>query len=258
MNERRNHGLMHALLDRFDAWIISLVDSISEGRSNAARPTAGDRATAADSPFESSELPERRSFGGFVATGLRKVDLVRRSAAMQKRHASIRATIKETRRSIRRAPRDQRHLFSGYVRFLDDLDRRETALFKGLLHAEAHLHRYDPHALAEEVRSLERRCARADSESAEARIARSTLSARRDLLSTIEEFEGRYSAISAQLSHIAATLDLNLVRIVAVINRAQGPSAQSHEDDAYFNDRMSEMAEQLELLEESIRELDSW
>ncbi len=249
------------LLDRIDAWIITAFEALARAlrSENATSDRGGDGGSeqVAGNDHREEAYPSRRSIGGFVASGLRKVDMVRRSASMQKRHASIVATIRETRRVIRRTPRAHRRMFDGYRTFLDDVERRERLLYRHLSVAEGHLQRHDPVALGEEIRSLERYVRTVDADAPARATAEQSLAARRELLNTVEEFESRYSAIAAQLSHIAATLDLNLVRISAIASRSRD-GALSAGADEYFGTRMHEMTEQLELLEESIRELDKW
>jgi hypothetical protein len=250
--------------ERIDTWIIRTFESIvamfSSDRSatSASIDHGSDRGRTADvgeSTTDTAPYPGKRSIGGYVASGMRKMDIARRATAMQKRHASILSAIKETRRALRKVPRDQRYMFDGYGSFLDDLARRESMLYKHLGQADAHLRRYDPLELREEIAGLERYLQTSLDTSPNHALAESSLKARRDLLKTIEGFELRHTTISAQLGHIAATLDLNLVRIVAIVNRTP---ASATSDADYFNTRMAEISEQLELLEESIQELDRW
>ncbi len=193
----------------------------------------------------------RRSLGGHLVSGMRKIEQVRRTSALNKKHSEICATIQLTRRSIKSLPRSERSIFHGYLAFLDDVTKREKLLFKQLILVDGHLKRHDPGALREEVEQLEHYLA-SSSDGAHRFEAESALEARRELLDRVGEFEQRFSAIAAQLSHLCATLDLNHIRIVSISTRStSGP-------DSAMQNQIEEMSIQLALLDESIRELDQW
>lgn len=196
-------------------------------------------------------MTPRRSIVGYINSGLYKVEQARRAAAMIRGYQNALRTIRLTRRAIRRAPRGSRHLFRGYNRVLGEARGRVKAIYKQMRHTEAHLRRYDPHALDEEIRRLERSLASASSPTSRAETEM-ILEARRDLLESILAIDDKLTALGTQLGTITAALELNHVRVVAISSRT-GYSSQAD----LLQSRMQEVTEQLTLLEESLRELDA-
>ena len=243
----------------FFDWLLGVIRGVSDamdekrpaGSSIGGSSSSGGSARVASTP-EPTMFPVRRSLGGHLVSGMRKIEQARRSSAINKKHSEIAATIQLTRRSIKSLPRSERSMFNGYLSFLDDVRKREKALFQQLILVNSHLQRHDPHALREEVEQLERYLA--SSPDATHRFeAESALEARKELLERVGEFEERFSAIAAQLSHLCAMLDLNHIRIVSISTRSSGSGA-----DSVMQNQMEEVSIQLALLDESIRELDQW
>lgn len=243
----------------FVEWLLGVIRGVSDAMeekrpagSSLGGSASGTGSTRVGQGSGSPAFPVKRSLGGHLVSGMRKIDQARRASAINKKHAEIAATIQHTRRTIKALPRSERSVFSGYLSFLDDVKQREKLLFQQLITVDGHLKRYDPHALQEEIDGLERFLANSSGD-AHRFEAESALAARRELLDRVNEFEERYSAIAAQLSHLCAMLDLNHMRIVSISTRASGSSS-----DGAMQNQIEEMSIQLALLDESIRELDQW
>jgi hypothetical protein len=245
----------------FFEWVLQGIRKLSDAIDEKETPRSGRSSTwipkdpsaprvEADRGF--ATFPMKRSLGGHLVSGMRKIEQARRSSAINRKHGEIAATIQLTRRSIKALPRAERSMFNGYLDFLDDVRRREKVLFQQLIMVDGHLKRHDPAALREEIAQLEQYLA-SSSGPASRYEAESALAARRELLDHVQEFEERFSTIAAQMSHLCAMLDLNHLRIVSISTRASSSGA-----DTSMQNQMEEMSIQLALLDESIRELDRW
>ena len=235
-------------------WLGMLVETIvrmvTGERSHPEAPppmTEGSRATRMGSSLPATP---RRTLVSYINVGIYKVERARRISAMVRQYQNALRTIKMTRRAIRRAPRQSRSLFSGYYRVLQDARRRVKMLHAQMRHTENHLREYNPYAMEDEIRMLERRFATTDSPASRAEIEL-TLESRRQLLDTVLALDDRLADLAHQLNAITAALELNHVRIIAIAGRAGYTSEAS-----MLSNRMHEVSEQLMLLEESLRELD--
>jgi hypothetical protein len=193
----------------------------------------------------------RRSLVGYINSGLYKMEQARRTASMIRQYQNALHTISLTRRAIRKAPHRSKHLFKGYSRVLADAKRRVKIIYQQMRHTEAHLRRYNPHSLDDEITRLERSLAAAATPTARAETEM-ILEARRDMLSSLLTLDDKLAALSGQLGNIAAALELNHVRVISISSH----SVQSNEADL-LHARMLEVTEQLTLLEESLRELNA-
>lgn len=194
-------------------------------------------------------IQPRRSIVSYINTGMYKVEQMRRSAALAKQYQGTLQTIKLTQQAIKGVPRRNRYMFKGYSDVLDDARRRVRLLYDQLRTNETHLKKYDPHAIEEEIRGLEKSLKSVESE-AKRREVEMHVRSRRELLTGLTSFSERIENLASQLGTIAAAVDLNHMRIVSIVSHTtSGAEADSL---AY---RMEEATEQLTLLEESLREL---
>ncbi|MEP7219837.1 MAG: hypothetical protein ABI876_13025, partial [Bacteroidota bacterium] len=76
------------------------------------------------------------------------------------------------------------------------------------------------------------------------------LDSRRELLASVQGFDDRLNNLSSQIEMIAATLELNHMKVVGI-----AASTQYLGTGESLVDRMREVTEQLSLLEQSLREL---
>jgi hypothetical protein len=206
----------------------------------------------ASAPTSIHPFPIQKTMSGYITSGIRKMQRVQYSAAMRSEYNKIITTIKLTRRAIKSAPRSSRYLFEGYARLLEDATRKVELLNEHARIADEHLWRYDPRSLEQEIAQLESYLRRGSTENTRSETE-GALAARRELLNSVQAVEGTLSSAAAQLRYIAATLELNHMRVVTIAARATRPSET---DSEMLRARMEELTEQLALLEESIRELD--
>lgn len=239
----------------FAEWLNALITSIMKmigasgpGTSSSAppKPSLGDTLRGAGVQVPATP---RRTIVGYINTGIYKYERARRSAAVAKQYEMTLRTIRLTHRAIRRAPRSNRYLFQGYTSVLRDAKRRVKQLNTDIRHIDAHLRQYNPPAIQEELKRLEKDLLAATSPASRAEIEL-RIEARTDLLETVQSFDERLETMAAQLGSIAATIELNHVRIVTL-----GGAVTSSVSDELLNIRMQEVTEQLKLLEESLREL---
>ncbi len=209
------------------------------------------RATGIGSAIPGIQTPQgpRRTLVGYINTGIYKYEQARRSSALARQYSEALHTIRLTRRAVRNTPRSSRYLFEGYAGILRDAKRRVKDIYVQIRQAEAHMRRYDPHAINDEIRKLELAARNAASESARVE-SEMRMEARRDLLATVQSFDDRIESLAAQLGTIAAALELNHVKIVTI----SGTAVYTSQDDL-LTMRMQEVTEQLKLLEESLKEL---
>lgn len=231
----------------FVMWVTILLENIMriiQGLGSTADPSlpAQDRSQASTAPtLLASPYSERRSLASYINSGLSKVERARRSSAVSKQFSGSMRTIKLTQGAIRSATKPMRRLFSGYLDVLTASRDRLKSLYNELRETERHLRGYDVHAIEAEITRLERHAAtNAD--------IQSTLQTRREILSAVQGFEGRWAFIANQIASIAAALELNHLRIVSILG-GTGSVSDS------LRDRLGEASEQIAILEETLREL---
>ncbi|MEO5929871.1 MAG: hypothetical protein ABIR47_08055 [Candidatus Kapaibacterium sp.] len=194
-------------------------------------------------------LTPQRSMMGYINTGLYKIEQKRRQSRVLRQYSNALRTIRLTQRAIRQTPRRSRYLFAGYVNVLKDAKRRVKLLYVQLQQTKEHLRRYDPHALSDEIQSLERSMRGSTSPAGSMEIDL-LLDSRRELLASVQGFDDRLNDLSSQIEMIAATLELNHMKVVGIT-----ASTQYLGTGESLVDRMREVTEQLSLLEQSLREL---
>jgi hypothetical protein len=257
MNEQQSHnrnGASSLSAASVSRWLNKIFDLIAravtgQDREGDSQPT-GTSSVAPNGRITRSATP-RRSIIGYINSGLYKVEQARRLAAMTRQYSHALSTISLTRKAIRRVPYRSKHLFKGYNRVLADAKRRVKIIYVQMRHTEAHLRRYNPHVLEEEIARLERSLASATSATARAETEM-ILEARRDMLESLLTLDDKLTSLGSQLGTIVAALELNHIRVVSISSR----SVQTYEAEL-LNTRMQEVTEQLTLLEESLRELDA-
>lgn len=186
---------------------------------------------------------------GYINTGIHKMEQMRRQTRMMKQYRDALKTISLTKRAIRRTPRASRYLFKGYYGLLKDARRRIQELYAQIGHTQSHLRAYDPFALADEIKVLER-TARTSSSPAARAEAELRLETRRGLLDSVGRLDDQLGDLAGQLGAIASALEINHLRVVQIASQTSYRSGADMLDN-----RMREVTEQLSLLEESLREL---
>lgn|GEM_PF-1902420 len=194
-------------------------------------------------------ITPQRPMLGYLNTGLYKIERMRQQTRMAKQYRGAMETITLTRRAIRRTPRRSRYLFKGYGLLLKDANQRVKELYTQIRHTQRHLSSYDPFALADEIRRLESslRSSRSPAQQAEIELR---LESRRDLLESVQRLDEQLDTLLAQLGSIASALELNHLRVVKIAGEASYQSGAG-----MLESRMQDVSEQLELLEQSLREL---
>lgn len=234
-------------------WLSVLVDAIvrminGDRSPGPAQINVTDQSRSARMERALPQAP-RRSLVGYINVGIYKVERARRSASITRQYSSALRTIKLTRKAIRSAPRRSRPLFSGYYRVLLDARRRVKLLHEQIRHTENHMRQYNPYALEDEIRMLERRLAVAESPAARSEMELA-LESRTQLLDSVLALDDRLTDLAHQLNTITSALELNHIRIISIAGQA-GYSTEA----SMLSNRMQEVSEQLMLLEESLREL---
>lgn len=230
----------------FAMWLTILLENIArifqgERSTNRGLGASSHSTRPLVSSSSSTHYSERRSIISYINSGLSKVERARRSAAVGKQFGNSMRTIKLTKKAIRSSARQTRQLFAGYLEVLNGSGNRLKALFNELRETERHLKTYDVHAIEDEIMRMERTAPGNPDIS-------QTIAARRELLETVKRFDARWADIANQIASISATLELNHLRILSIVN---GPGG----GDTYLKERLDEATEQIAVLEETLREL---